>query len=93
MGGELYGKQNYYKGTAKYGGQFSAEVTELTPSESNREFYCIYCVTNTVISSYVGNVTGLEAVTFESGTCIFGRFDSITLTSGSVILYEDLLRN
>ena len=88
MSGEFYGRETAWKGTAKNGGQYSASTSELTPSAQN-EFYCIYCVTDTVINNYGGNITGLVGVTFAAGTCIFGRFSSITLTSGSVILYED----
>ena len=88
MSGEFYGRETAWKGTARWGGQYSDGTSELTPSAQN-EFYCIYCVTDTAIASYVGNITGLAGVTFAAGNCIFGRFSTITLTSGSVILYED----
>ena len=88
MSGEFYGRETAWKGTARWGGQYSASTSELTPSAKN-EFYCIQCVTDTVISSYTGNITGLGGVTFPAGMCIFGRFSSVTLASGSVILYED----
>jgi len=85
---ELYGEQSYYKSTAKFGGEFSNTQTENTP-DAGYEFYKIYCVTETVIASYTGNISGLAAVTLPIRTVIKGRFSSVTLTSGSVILYQD----
>lgn len=50
-------------------------------------FNCIYIVADAVITA-VGNVTGITGITFTTNTCIYGRFTSVTVTSGAVVAYQ-----
>ena len=59
-------------------------------SVRNGTFGCILaltaCVVNTMTSS---NITGtLTAVSIPAGTRVYGKFSSVTLTSGTCIIYN-----
>lgn len=47
----------------------------------------IYALTDTVIASATGSVTGLAGLALKAGSSIVGRFTEVKLTSGSVVLY------
>lgn len=65
------------------GGRRIADTTQF----KGQTFEAIYCEADTVISSLTGNFTGATSVTLPAGTCIFGLFTQITLTSGTVHIY------
>jgi len=50
-------------------------------------FNCIYVVADAVITA-VGNVTGITGITVTTNTPIYGRFTSVTVTSGAVVAYQ-----
>ena len=72
-----------------------ADTAAHTPTGG--DCYCaIHFLTDTVISAYVASakapVAGtLTGVTFNAGAVIYGKFTSITLTSGSLLAYNGAL--
>jgi hypothetical protein len=59
-------------------------------------YHAIHFLTNTIISAYSVDSTApingtLTGVTFNAGTVLYGKFLSITLTSGSLLAYNGLL--
>lgn len=68
------------------GGKYITGIAATTPTSGN-VFTAIQVITDCVITA-VGNPTGITAVTLLAGTIIYGRYTSITLSSGSVIAYN-----
>tara|TARA_R100000231_G_scaffold6603_2_gene9693 strand:+ start:1636 stop:1914 length:279 start_codon:yes stop_codon:yes gene_type:complete len=67
------------------------EVISDTNAHSGKDYYCVYCVTETVVSaitcdSEVTNAAGLQT-TLPAGTTLMLNVTAITLTSGVVIGY------
>ena len=67
------------------------EVISDTGAHSGKDYYCVYCVTETVVAaiscdSEVTNAAGLQT-TLPAGTTLMLNVTSITLTSGVVIGY------
>jgi len=69
----------------QYGAVYENGVQEVTGS-----FYKIYCVTATTFAAITGNITGdtFTGVAHPAGTTFYGIFTALTLTSGSVLLYN-----
>tara|TARA_Y100001937_G_scaffold126675_1_gene196563 strand:+ start:963 stop:1238 length:276 start_codon:yes stop_codon:yes gene_type:complete len=70
----------------------SIEVISNTAAHTSKDFYCVYCATETVIASLtcdseVTNAAGLQT-TLPAGTTLFLNVTAITLTSGVVIGYS-----
>lgn len=70
----------------------SIEVISNTAAHTSKDFYCVYCVTETVVASLtcdseVTNAAGLQT-TLPAGTTLFLNVTAITLTSGVVIGYS-----
>ena len=70
----------------------SIEVISNTAAHTSKDFYCVYCVTDTVVASItcdseVTNAAGLQT-TLPAGTTLFLNVTAITLTSGVVIGYS-----
>tara|TARA_R100000734_G_C3319284_1_gene114965 strand:- start:12185 stop:12460 length:276 start_codon:yes stop_codon:yes gene_type:complete len=68
------------------------QVISDTAAHTSKDFYCIYCVTETVVSSItcdseVTNAAGLQT-TLPAGTLLMLNITAITLTSGVVIGYN-----
>lgn len=53
------------------------------------EINAIQFLTNGTISAYEGNVVGLVGKTFQAGTVIYGLYKSVTIASGTAILYSN----
>ena len=73
-------------------GKGSCEVF-TTAAQTGKDFYSIYFVTDSVISSItVANATGESALqtTIPAGTTLFFRTTAITLSSGLAIGYTEL---
>ena len=68
-----------------YGGEYITTTDATTPTLAR--FVAIQAITDTVISAVVGNID-VSGITLLAGTIIYGRWTSVTLTSGSVIAYE-----
>ena len=49
----------------------------------------IQFLTNGTISAYDGNVVGLVGHTFQAGTIIYGQYKSVTIGTGTAILYSN----
>lgn len=67
------------------------QVISDDTAHTNKKFYCVQCVTETVISSItcdseVSNAAGLQT-TIPAGTLLLLNVTAITLTSGVVIGY------
>jgi len=70
--------------SGEYGGVYYADTSAHTG-----DWNVIQCVTDTVFSAVTSNITSFPtAVTFSAGSFVYGVFTSVTLTSGSVILYN-----
>lgn len=71
------------------GTNYVADTAAHTPSEG-RVFFALICIEETVIAAMSPTVDGntLTAVTLPAGTPIYGRFTTVTLTSGSLMAYE-----
>lgn len=72
------------------GFEFVSDTSAHTPTSGN-VFVAVQIVNDTVFSAIAG--TGITGNTFtgntiSAGTIIFGRFTSITLTSGKAIAYK-----
>jgi len=70
----------------------SIEVISNTAAHGSKDFYCVYCVTETVVASItcdseVTNAAGLQT-TLPAGTTLLLNVTAITLTSGVVIGYN-----
>ena len=56
-------------------------------------FFAVQCTEATVFADLTGNMDNesalmSDATSFAAGTVLYGRFTSITLTSGAVIAYK-----
>jgi len=67
------------------GGLYIADTNPKTPINGS-VFNAIQVITDCVITC-VGNITGITSVTLVAGTVIYGRYNTITLASGSIIAY------
>tara|TARA_R100000329_G_scaffold118563_1_gene97635 strand:+ start:23 stop:298 length:276 start_codon:yes stop_codon:yes gene_type:complete len=70
----------------------SIEVISNTAAHTSKDYYCVYCVTETVVASItcdseVTNAAGLQT-TLPAGTTLMLNVTAITLTSGVVIGYS-----
>lgn len=66
--------------------------TDATTPPAGKNFMAILVINNAVIAALTSNLvadTGLVGLTINAGTIIYGRFTSITLTSGKVIAYVE----
>jgi hypothetical protein len=73
----------------EYGGVFVNNTTK-TDAPYGGSFYAVQCVTDTVFSAMVDNISGaMTGITIPAGTTIYGLTSSFTLTSGSVIAYKN----
>ncbi len=70
------------------GGKRIADTNLTTPDGDFFVFVAIQAETESVIATSPGNIAGLDGATIPAGAIIYGRFDSITLTSGTVIAYH-----
>jgi hypothetical protein len=58
-------------------------------SAQTGQWKAIQVVSNAVFSSLTGNVSGLTGATIPAGTTIYGIITAFTLSSGSVLAYND----
>lgn len=68
-----------------YGGKYITTNVATTPTLAR--FVAIQAITDTVVNTVVGNIN-VAGITLQAGLIIYGRWTSITLTSGNVIAYE-----
>ena len=62
--------------------------TATNAAPFGKSFHAINCITDTVFSAIVDNISGpMTGVTFPAGTILYGICTSFTLQSGSVIAY------
>jgi hypothetical protein len=69
-----------------YGGKYIATTDPTTP-DAGFVFVAIQVITPCVVT-LVGNITGITAVSLDSGTVIYGRFTIATLGNGSIVAYS-----
>lgn len=62
--------------------------TSLTTPDVGSKFLKLTVITAATFSAIDGNVDNLTGVAIPVGVEIYGRLNSFTLTSGSVIAYE-----
>jgi hypothetical protein len=79
---------------AGYNGfEFISDTAAHTPS-LGQVFTALQLVTDTVFATLTCDVTRtgntFTGVTISAGTIIYGRFHSVTLTSGSLIAYKGI---
>jgi len=73
--------------SGEYGGVYYNDTSAHTHAGSG--WNVIQMVTDTVFSTVSSNITSFPTgVTFSAGSFVYGVFTSVTLTSGSVILYN-----
>lgn len=72
-----------------YGGNFISDTAAHTPA-TGYVFVALQAVADTVISAYSPAFGGnaLTGVTLTAGTVIYGRFTTVTLTSGKLLAYQ-----
>lgn len=76
-----------------YGGSGLTNISNTTAyTPTGKEIYCIMPVADTVFATLTGvtgfSVTGKTGRTCPAGIPIYGRFSTVTLTSGEVDVYE-----
>lgn len=60
-----------------------------TTALTNLHCFAVSCITATVFAVLTGTSgDAITGVTFPAGFTIYGNFTAITLTSGSVVIYE-----
>jgi hypothetical protein len=59
-----------------------------TTGATTGNFCCILAMTDIVITSVVGNISGISALTVNAGGFIPGTFTTVTLASGTAILFN-----
>lgn len=71
------------------GAEFISNANEHTPGEG-LVFVALQVISTAVLSAYSPAYTGNQftGVEIPTGTIIFGRFTSVTLTSGKVLAYK-----
>ena len=74
-------------GIGKNGGKVISNTAATSPTGANT-FAGIYTLTETVINTAPGNITGIAGITIPADRLIEGNFKTITLTSGSIIAYN-----
>ncbi len=83
-----------------YGFDYITDTAAHTPVPINGTpiaYKCIHFLTATVISAVVADATApmggttVAGVTFAAGSVIYGKFTSLTLTSGTLIAYNGAL--
>lgn len=74
-----------------FGGNFIGDTAAHTPS-TDRVFIALQVIEEAVIAAYAPAFDGntFTAITLPVGTIIYGRFTTVTLTSGLVIAYEGM---
>ena len=79
-----------------YGFDYITDTAAHTPA-AGRAYKCLHFLTATVISAIVADSsapmggTTIVGVTFAAGAVIYGKFTSITLTSGTLLAYNGAL--
>ena len=79
-----------YRGLGLNGGIYINDTAVHTG-----KFFAIQATEDTVLAAQSSNITNLDdictgqdATTLSAGTCLYGNFTSIDLTSGAVIAYN-----
>lgn len=68
------------------GGNGSKYISDT--SAHTGDFFAIQFLSSSVISALTGNMDGTPTETFGKGDVIYGRWSSVTLSSGTAILYK-----
>ena len=80
------------KGTGQYGGVAIVGTAEVEPA-TGYQFYAVHVVADAVVAAQgdviATNVDLTAIASIPAGTVIYGKWDSLTLTSGSVIAYYE----
>lgn len=71
----------------RYGSKRITNTNATTP-DTGKVFIAIQVTEDCVIATLVGNMTNATTITLAAGQILYGRFTSITLTSGKVIAYQ-----
>lgn len=71
------------------GAEFISDTVQHT-SGTDLVYTCLHLLADTVISQINGSITGntITGVVLSEGVMLYGRFKSITLTSGKVLAYK-----
>ena len=70
-------------------GTAGGQVLTSASGATTGHFYAITTLEGSVLAAAtVGNVTGLVGVSVSAGLTVFGRWTSITVTSGTVVAYN-----
>ena len=79
-----------YRGLGLNGGEDINDTAAHTG-----DFFAVQATEDTVLAAQSSNITNLadictgqDATTLSAGTVLYGRFSSVTLTSGAVIAYN-----
>lgn len=63
-------------------------ITGAATSETGSKYKVIYPTEDGVFGTVVGSVSALSTKNFYAGIPIYGVFDSVEITSGTIILYK-----
>ncbi len=61
---------------------------DSTDGATAGDFNAVQFLSEGTLSNVQGNVSGLVGKTFTAGTILYGRYKSITVASGDVVLYN-----
>lgn len=67
-------------------GEKGGEVATAGAATGN--FCCILAMTDIVITSVVGNISGISSLSVSAGGFIPGKFTTVTIASGTAILFN-----
>jgi hypothetical protein len=81
-------KGSILNSTGVYGGKYISTTSAITP-DTGYVFFAIQVISDAVVTC-IGNITGLTSISIGAGTIFYGKFTSITLTSGTVIAYHGI---
>ena len=80
------------KGTGQYGGVAIVGTDEVEPA-TGYQFYAVHVVADAVVAAQgdviATNVDLTDIASIPAGTVIYGKWNALTLTSGSVIAYYE----
>lgn len=78
--------ENIMASLGDFGGDYITDTNAHTP-DSGHEYFAIKATTDTTISAVVGNIN-VAGLVIYTGDVVFGKWSSITLTSGNCIAYQ-----
>lgn len=78
---------NYRNNILRTIGKYGSEIESGTTTHTGN-YFALQCVTDVTLTTLTGNIEGtVTGITYPAGLIIYGEFTTITLASGTAILY------